>query len=42
MRNLSYDVNTQRLWVGSYNNNTVCVYRYITQHDNLRGESNQS
>lgn len=39
---LSYDVNTHRLWVGSYNNNTVCVYRYITQHDNLIGESNQS
>lgn len=39
---LSYDVNTHRLWVGSYNNNTVCVYRYITQHDNLTGESNKS
>ncbi|XP_065937580.1 uncharacterized protein [Magallana gigas] len=31
---LSYDVNTHRLWVGSYNNK-VCVYRYITRQDAL-------
>ncbi|XP_052693196.1 uncharacterized protein LOC128171447 [Crassostrea angulata] len=31
---LSYDVNTHRLWVG-YNNNKVCVYRYITRQDAL-------
>ncbi|XP_052694678.1 uncharacterized protein LOC128172975 [Crassostrea angulata] len=28
---LSYDVKTHRLWVGSENNNTVCVYRFITR-----------
>nr|XP_034319656.1 uncharacterized protein LOC117680509 isoform X2 [Crassostrea gigas] len=33
-RGLSYDVNTHRLWVGSYNNK-VCVYRYITRQDAL-------
>uniref|UniRef100_K1P850 Tripartite motif-containing protein 2 n=1 Tax=Magallana gigas TaxID=29159 RepID=K1P850_MAGGI len=33
-RSLSYDVNTRRLWVGSYNNK-VCVYRYITRQDDL-------
>uniref|UniRef100_K1PWI4 Tripartite motif-containing protein 2 n=1 Tax=Magallana gigas TaxID=29159 RepID=K1PWI4_MAGGI len=30
---LSYDVNTHRLWVGSYKK--VCVYRYITRQDAL-------
>nr|XP_034308471.1 uncharacterized protein LOC117683416 [Crassostrea gigas] len=34
-RGLSYDVNTHRLWVGSGNNNKVCVYRYITRQDAL-------
>uniref|UniRef100_A0A8W8NXJ8 Uncharacterized protein n=1 Tax=Magallana gigas TaxID=29159 RepID=A0A8W8NXJ8_MAGGI len=34
---LSYDVNTHRLWVGSYNNK-VCVYRYITRQDALTDE----
>ncbi|XP_052692736.1 uncharacterized protein LOC128171011 [Crassostrea angulata] len=32
---LSYDVNTHRLWVGSYDNNTVVIYRYITRQDAL-------
>ncbi|XP_052683304.1 uncharacterized protein LOC128163699 [Crassostrea angulata] len=35
-RSLSYDVNTHRLWVGSYNK--VCVYRYITRQDALTDE----
>nr|XP_034319946.1 uncharacterized protein LOC109620627 isoform X2 [Crassostrea gigas] len=32
---LSYDVNTHRLWVGSRDNNTVVIYRYITRQDAL-------
>ena len=36
---LSYDVNTHRLWVGSRDNNKVCVYRYITRQDALTGKS---
>ena len=36
---LSYDVNTHRLWVGSGDNNKVCVYRYITRQDALTGKS---
>ncbi|XP_065930892.1 uncharacterized protein [Magallana gigas] len=32
---LSYDVNTHRLWVGSEDNNTVVIYRYITRQDAL-------
>eukprot|EP00105_Crassostrea_gigas_P041414 XP_019925562.1 PREDICTED: uncharacterized protein LOC109619606 [Crassostrea gigas] len=32
---LSYDVNTHRLWVGSQDNNTVVIYRYITRQDAL-------
>eukprot|EP00105_Crassostrea_gigas_P038334 XP_019922482.1 PREDICTED: uncharacterized protein LOC105327476 [Crassostrea gigas] len=35
---LSYDVNTHRLWVGSGDNNKVCVYRYITRQDALTDE----
>nr|XP_034321357.1 uncharacterized protein LOC105324242 isoform X2 [Crassostrea gigas] len=35
---LSYDVNTHRLWVGSVDNNKVCVYRYITRQDALTDE----
>nr|XP_034319989.1 tripartite motif-containing protein 2-like [Crassostrea gigas] len=35
---LSYDVNTHRLWVGSLDNNKVCVYRYITRQDTLTDE----
>uniref|UniRef100_K1S0X3 Tripartite motif-containing protein 3 n=1 Tax=Magallana gigas TaxID=29159 RepID=K1S0X3_MAGGI len=34
-RSLSYDVNTHRLWVGSWYNNTVVIYRYITRQDAL-------
>ncbi|XP_052693964.1 uncharacterized protein LOC128172218 [Crassostrea angulata] len=34
-RSLSYDVNTHRLWVGSVDNNTVVIYRYITRQDAL-------
>lgn len=34
--NLSYDANTHRLWVGSqYDNNKVCVYRYVTRQDTI-------
>eukprot|EP00105_Crassostrea_gigas_P033961 XP_019918109.1 PREDICTED: uncharacterized protein LOC109617187 [Crassostrea gigas] len=36
---LSYDVNTRRLWVGSGDNNKVCVYRYITRQDALTDQS---
>ncbi|XP_052681678.1 uncharacterized protein LOC128162487 [Crassostrea angulata] len=36
---LSYDVNTHRLWVGSEDNNKVCVYRYITRQDALTDQS---
>ncbi|XP_052681676.1 uncharacterized protein LOC128162486 [Crassostrea angulata] len=36
---LSYDVNTHRLWVGSGDNNKVCVYRYITRQDALTDQS---
>eukprot|EP00105_Crassostrea_gigas_P039223 XP_019923371.1 PREDICTED: uncharacterized protein LOC105329701 [Crassostrea gigas] len=32
---LSYDVNTHRLWVGSWWDKKVCVYRYITRQDAL-------
>nr|XP_034319905.1 uncharacterized protein LOC117687457 isoform X2 [Crassostrea gigas] len=32
---LSYDVNTHRLWVGSRDNKTVVIYRYITRQDAL-------
>ncbi|XP_065929523.1 uncharacterized protein [Magallana gigas] len=35
---LSYDVNTHRLWVGSRDNNKVCVYRYIIRQDALTDE----
>nr|XP_034322691.1 uncharacterized protein LOC105323939 [Crassostrea gigas] len=35
---LSYDVNTHRLWVGSEDNNTVVIYRYITRQDALTDE----
>uniref|UniRef100_K1QI68 Tripartite motif-containing protein 3 n=1 Tax=Magallana gigas TaxID=29159 RepID=K1QI68_MAGGI len=39
LRSLSYDVNTHRLWVGSEDNNKVCVYRYITRQDALTDQS---
>nr|XP_034319907.1 uncharacterized protein LOC117687458 [Crassostrea gigas] len=35
---LSYDVNTQRLWVGSQYNKTLVIYRYITRQDALTDE----
>lgn len=36
--NLSYDVNTHHLWVGSlYGDNRICVYRYFTKQDTLKG-----
>ncbi|XP_065930607.1 uncharacterized protein [Magallana gigas] len=34
-RGLSYDINTHRIWVGSLDNNTVVIYRYITRQDAL-------
>ncbi|XP_052683884.1 tripartite motif-containing protein 2-like [Crassostrea angulata] len=37
-QSLSYDVNTHRLWVGSGDNNTVVIYRYITRQDALTDE----
>eukprot|EP00105_Crassostrea_gigas_P044861 XP_019929009.1 PREDICTED: uncharacterized protein LOC109620626 [Crassostrea gigas] len=36
---LSYDVNTHRLWVRSWDDNKVCVYRYITRQDALTDQS---
>ncbi|XP_065929821.1 uncharacterized protein [Magallana gigas] len=38
-RSLSYDVKSHRLWVGSWDNNQVCVYRYITRQDALTDQS---
>lgn len=35
---LSYDANTHRLWVGSSQNNTICVYKYITRKIALNGK----
>ncbi|XP_078339960.1 uncharacterized protein LOC111100506 [Crassostrea virginica] len=32
---LSYDFNTHAVWVGSYNNNTMSVCRYISRHIHL-------
>ncbi|XP_062569510.1 uncharacterized protein LOC134231561 isoform X2 [Saccostrea cucullata] len=32
---LSYDCDTQLLWIGSYNNNTVNIYRLINEGDDL-------
>ncbi|XP_062588944.1 uncharacterized protein LOC134250597 [Saccostrea cucullata] len=32
-QSLSYDDKTHCFWVGSWNNNKVCVYRYISRHD---------
>lgn len=34
---LSYDANTHRLWVGSFQNSKVCVYKYITRKIALNG-----
>lgn len=36
---LNYDVNTHYLWVGSWHNNTLCVYRYINRQNALTGKS---
>ena len=36
---LSYDFNTHAVWVGSYNNNTMSVCRYISRHIHLAGKS---
>eukprot|EP00105_Crassostrea_gigas_P036967 XP_019921115.1 PREDICTED: uncharacterized protein LOC109618237 [Crassostrea gigas] len=38
-QSLSYDVNTHRLWVGSWYKKKVCVYRYITRQDALTDQS---
>lgn len=35
---ISYDVNTRCLWVGSLNNNRVCVYRYLKRQNFLTGK----
>ncbi|XP_062612400.1 uncharacterized protein LOC134274161 [Saccostrea cucullata] len=37
---LSYDCDTQLLWVGSYNNNTVNIYRLIYEGDDQTSASN--
>lgn len=34
---LSYDANTHCLWVGSFHNSNVCVYKYITRKIPLNG-----
>lgn len=36
---LSYDVMTHYLWVGSWNNTNMCVIGYISQQDDLTGET---
>lgn len=36
---LSYDVSTHRLWVGSKDDNKLCVYRYIIKNDEPTGKS---
>lgn len=36
---LSYDVKTQKLWVGSFAINKVCVYRYLTRMHCFTGKS---
>lgn len=42
-RTLSYDINTQSLWVGSQINSNVFLYRYITGQDiAFSGNSNSS
>lgn len=38
---LSFDINTNRLWVGSTENNMVCVYNYLTRQNNFKGVSFQ-
>lgn len=35
---LTYNMHTHLLWVGSMNNNRVCVYRFITNLDDLTGK----
>lgn len=35
---LSYDLNTDYLWVGSLKENNVCVYRYIQRQDHTEGK----
>lgn len=37
---LSYDAITHRIWVGSFDNNKVCVYRYMTRLDACNSKSN--
>lgn len=37
--NLSYDAMTHHLWVASWNNSSMCVICYISQHDHLTGET---
>ncbi|XP_052692147.1 uncharacterized protein LOC128170416 [Crassostrea angulata] len=39
---INYDVDTHRLWVGSGNNNTVVIYRYITRQDALTDKQTHS
>lgn len=36
-QSLCYEFNTHRILVGSWDNNKVCVYRYITRRKNLTG-----
>lgn len=37
-QSLCYDINTHQLWVGSWDNNTVSVYRYIDRHTDFPGK----
>lgn len=39
LHSLNYDVKTHFLWVGTDFNNTLCIYRDITQRDALTGKS---
>lgn len=32
---LSYDINTHRIWIGSFHNNSICVYNYISRQNAL-------
>lgn len=36
---LSFDAITNRLYVGSYYNETLCVYKHVIRQDSLIGES---
>lgn len=41
-RSLSYDVNTHCIWVGSQNENKLCVYRHLTHQNDQTCKTNLS